>query len=483
MAHNKRIGRQSTHVLRQMAEQSFSRVAGAPLVTGNRIELLKDASDNYPAWLEAIEAARRTIYMEMYLVHNDNIGRRFAGLLEAKAKEGVKVRVLYDWLGRVGYYVPQHLWSPLRKAGGEVRSCNPPRFDNFLGWTSRDHRKVLCVDGKVAFVSGLCIGQDWIGHPERGIPGWRDTGVRIKGPAVADIEESFAASWQLWGEAIPVFEFSSREEIVPAGDQALRVIATTPETSKLFQLDLLMTAIARDTLWLTDAYFMGTKPYLQALSAAARDGVDVRLLVPGGSNVPVINIFSKTLYRPLLKSGVRIFEWNGPMMHAKSAVVDRRWARVGSSNINIMSFFGNWELDIAADDEKFAGEMEDMYLQDLENSTELFLAGQKMFFSPRELSRQGKLAHSLRQNIRTGTLIVRNAMRSGASHSRPVEPEAAGALVTIAVTLLALTVLIYFFPAVLIFPLLFITTWIAAIFFTRAVRLRLKAKRHMKKEK
>src|SRR5262249_27792819 len=146
--------------------------------------------------------------------------------------------------------------------------------------------------------------------------------------------------------------------IAEQGDVALRVVASAPAGAELMRLDQLIASIARFRLWLTDAYFVPVTAYVQALIAASKDGVDVRLLVPGASDIPFVSRLSRSIYRPLLKAGVRVFEWNGTMMHAKTAVADGRWARVGSTNLNVASFIGNYELDVAVEDAGFAGEME-----------------------------------------------------------------------------------------------------------------------------
>ena len=168
-----------------------------------------------------------------------------------------------------------------------MRCFNPPRFDQPLAWLTRDHRKCVVVDGEVAFVTGLCVGQMWEGWPERGQPGWRDTGVEIRGPAVADVERAFAETWAACGGKLPADEKAPAGRAAGAqGDIALRVVATTSGTSSLYRLDPLVAALARKTLWLTDAYYVGTPAFAQALRSAARDGVDVRLLVPGrGSDI------------------------------------------------------------------------------------------------------------------------------------------------------------------------------------------------------
>ena len=325
------------------------------------MRLLRDARQNYPAWLEAIGSARRTIHFESYIIHEDEIGREFAHLLMARARAGVRVRIIYDWLGAVGK-TSKGFWRDLRNGGVEVRCFNPLRVSNPFAWLSRDHRKMLAVDGRVGFVTGLCVGRSWVGDPARGIEPWRDTGISLRGPAVADLELAFSRMWALTGVPLPSTELSARDATSPEGDVSVRVIASMPGTAELYRLDQLIAAAGQRTLWLTDAYFVGTTAYVQALRAAARDGVDVRLLVPGATDIWVLRGLSRAGYRPLLEGGVRVYEWNGPMLHAKTAVADGRWARVGSTNLNLQSWMGNWELDVAVEDEGFAGQMQAMYL-------------------------------------------------------------------------------------------------------------------------
>lgn len=145
-------------VAREFANQAFTRAAGASLVEGNSVKLLKDARENYPAWLDAIRAAKRYVHFESYIIHEDDTGWMFADALTAKAREGVRVRLIYDWMGGLGK-TSRAFWKHLRAAGVEVRCYNPPRLDSPLGWLSRDHRKTLTVDGEVSFVTGLCIGR------------------------------------------------------------------------------------------------------------------------------------------------------------------------------------------------------------------------------------------------------------------------------------------------------------------------------------
>ncbi len=163
---------------RDLLDRAFARSSGAPLRAGNAVQLLRDAAENYPAWLDAIRGAQRSICFEMYILYDDAIGREFAEALADKARAGVRVRLLYDWLGNLGKSGGR-FWNRLRSAGVDVRCFNALQPSSPFGWLHRDHRKTISVDGRRAFVSGLCIGQPWVGDATRGIDAWRDTGVEL----------------------------------------------------------------------------------------------------------------------------------------------------------------------------------------------------------------------------------------------------------------------------------------------------------------
>ena len=358
--------------VRLLAEQAFSRAAGAPLLESNAVDLLIDARVNFDAWLAAIRGAQALILIENYIFRDDDTGRAFRDALTERAAAGVHVYVMRDWLGCLGQS-RFGFWQPLIAAGGEVRTYNPPRFTSPFGWFSRDHRKLLVVDNTAGFVGGICVSGAWLGNAERGIDPWRDTAVAVRGPAIRDLAAAFADTWGMLGAALPDDVLAYAEHCLPAGQVDLRVVATVPNTAGLYRLDQLIAAMARRSLWITDAYFVGVAPYVQALIAARRDGVDVRLLVPGTSDIPAVATVSRAGYRPLLEAGIRVFEWNGSMLHAKTAVADSRWARVGSSNLNLSSWIGNCELDLAIEDDAFARRMEEQYESDLCNATEIVL--------------------------------------------------------------------------------------------------------------
>jgi cardiolipin synthase A/B len=464
---------ESVSPIRFLAEQVFSRTAGAPLEQGNSVRILKDAQENYPAWIEAISAATRYVHFESYIIHNDEIGHTFAELFMEKARQGVKVRVIYDWLGAFGK-TPRSFWNRMRAAGVEVRCFNPPHLDSPFGWLTRDHRKMLSVDGEIAFVTGLCVGRMWAGNPEKSIQPWRDTGVVIRGPAIADVDLAFGRMWETMGPPVSAVELTEPDTISRAGEATLWVVATEPNTTGLYRLDQLIAALARTSLWLTDAYYLGATPYVQALRSAAMDGVDVRLLVPGSTDIPVLRAASRAGYYPLLEAGVRVFEWNGPMIHAKTAVADGRWARVGSTNLNLASWVGNYELDVAVDDEEFSTAMEDMYLQDLSNATEILLSEHRIRAvkaRPRWSRRQRGRASGSVTLAGAGAIRIGSAVGAAITNHRVLGQDEAKIMVAAALGLLFLAALFIIWPQWIGIPLGALAAWFAASLLLRARRL------------
>ncbi len=469
-------------LLSELFEDPFSRAAGAPRIRGNAVRLLKDASENYPAWLDAIRAAERHIHFETYFISDDDVGREFAAALAAKARDGVAVRLIYDWFGNLGK-ASRRFWRRLVEAGVEVRCYNPPRFDSPLGWLYRDHRKVLSVDARVGFVSGLCVAGPWAGDPVRGLEPWRDTGVEIRGRAVHEIERNFARIWDLLGGTVPT---AQAEPPAEAGDVNVRIVATEPSTAGVLRVDQLVAALATSRLWLTDAYYAGVTTYVQALRAAAQDGIDVRLLVPNATDLPLLRPISRYGYRPLLEAGVRVFEWNGRMLHAKSAVADGEWSRVGSTNLNVASWLGNCELDAIVENARFAQEMERMYLEDLEYSTEVVLQRRRRRGAgPGRLrtAAVGKGEDAPRRHMRAvggrgsatraaaGALRIGRAVGAAFVDRRVLGPVEARLAAVAGCALLLLAVLVALFPRVLAYPLGAFAAWAGLSFLLRGLRL------------
>jgi cardiolipin synthase A/B len=493
-----------------LLDQALTRAAGTPLVAGNSVRLLKDAQDNYPAWLAAIRSAQHTIHFENYFIVEDEVGAEFAAALTEKARAGVKVRLIYDWMGGFGK-ASRKFWQALRAAGVEVRCFNPPHPASPFRWLHRDHRKMLAVDGRIGFVTGLCVGKMWAGDAQKGVEPWRDTGVQVEGPALQYIEAAFEQVWNVLGPQLPPDEKMSVKTPGEVGDVALRIVANAPGTAAILRLDQIVSAAARRTLWLTDAYFAGIPPYVQALRAAALDGVDVRLLVPGASDIPILRPLSQAGFRPLLEAGIRVFEWKGTMLHAKTAVADGRWARVGSSNLNVASWIGNYELDAVIENEPFAQAMEAMYENDLLNSTEVVLrrkrhglglkvrpgaknegaptaaephasiagaaSGSTPFVERRAVPRgpysaYGRTGRGSASRAAAGALRIGRAVGAALTEQRVLGPAEAQTLVISAAVLVAIAVVAVLWPEFLAIPLAVICVWSAVALLIKALALR-----------
>ena len=360
-------------------DRALARAGGATLRRDNELTLLRDGPATYDDWLAAIGQAERWVHLENYIFRADRIGRRFAETLADRAAAGVRVRVVYDWYGSLD--TPPAFWRRLRAAGVDVRAANPLIDPTPLDVFQRDHRKLLAVDGAYASVGGVGIADAWLERAQdTGLP-YRDTSVRILGPAVADVERAFAGVWDLSGSPLPSDERPRPEQIGPAGDEPARVIVQEPGRMRVLRVLQVLTAGVERRLWIADAYFLASGILRESLSAAARDGVDVRILLPSTNDLPIVGALSRYGYRPLLEAGVRIWEYGGPMMHAKTTVADGWWSRVGSTNLNVTGLLTNWEIDLVAEDRRFGAEMEAMFEDDLAQAHEVVLGGAKR---PRE---------------------------------------------------------------------------------------------------
>jgi cardiolipin synthase len=370
--------RQDEHEVPEYAAQRGARLEGilgrvsdAPLRENNGLSLLKNGPDTYEEWLTAIAGAKRWIHLDNYIIANDEIGNRFARALSAKAREGVRVRVMHDWFGCMD--VPRSFWRSMREAGVEVKAVNPPASGPPLGAIRRDHRKLLVVDGEYASTGGVCIADGWlVRSPDTGLP-YRDTAVSVRGPVVADINRAFTS---LWGEMVGELPEEERPEpgaIDAAGATSARLVIQEPRRMRTLRMLELLTAGVQERLWITDPYFLSMPILTQSLMATARDGVDVRVLNPATVDIAWIGRASRAGYQQFLEAGVRIFEYGGPMIHAKTLVADGWLSKVGSTNLNFSSLAANWEIDLLVEDEDFARQMEELFEDDVSKSREVHL--------------------------------------------------------------------------------------------------------------
>jgi cardiolipin synthase len=362
------------------AESTNREEPSGHFVDGNELRLLRNGSAAYPEMLAAIAAAEHQISLEMYWFGSDGIGRKFAAALSAAAQRGVEVSIIYDAVGSVG--ASDDMFVGLELAGARVIEFNPiapwKRRFRLSKLTRRDHRKILIVDGRTGFTGGINIADFWLPVEESG-GGWRDDMVRIDGPAVAGLCDCFALSWaRLRGPPLSRHGFArdlsgAVSERRPAGGQLVRVLGqhflrTQRQISRAY-LHYLRRAERR--IFIANSYFVPDRRILRALTQAARRGVDVRIIVPGQSDVDIVRHASRAVWGRLLRAGVRIFEWDESVLHAKSAVVDGTWSTTGTFNFDYLSLRLNLEVNISVLDRGFASTLEASFLEDFEQCREV----------------------------------------------------------------------------------------------------------------
>src|SRR6267378_1300886 len=353
--------------------RALDRATGARPISGNIVRHIAISSDALDTMLEMIAGAQRTVHFENYIIHDDHTGSRFATAWAERARAGVRVRVLYDAFGCRS--TSSAYWRELRSYGVDVRPFRPIWTSGPIEAFIRDHRKLLVVDGEQAITGGLCIGDEWAGDVSRGRACWRDTMVVVCGPAVAALDSAFARMWARAGRALPDDETAPTPE--ECGPSAVRVVEGLPGQSRIYRAVQLLAAAVTERLWITDAYLVAPPPLYASLVDAARSGVDVRLLLPGTSDIPIVRIFTRSGYRELLHAGARIFEYRGPMIHAKTLVGDHEWARVGSSNLNVSSLLGNYELDLVAEHDGLTATLAKQFMHDMAQSREIVLMARR----------------------------------------------------------------------------------------------------------
>jgi cardiolipin synthase len=356
------------------------RIAAADVSSGNRVSLLRDGPATFDAMVGLILDARKSIAFECYIFRSDEVGDRFAEALVAAIGRGVHVRLLLDWIGIRG--TSRAFLRRLREAGVEIAIFNPVGLHRWLGAVPRDHRKLLVVDGHIGITGGVGVGREWTTgvlktHRSR----WRDTAVRIDGPAAHDMVQAFDHMWQRTKghERRGSHRFLRRPargaHLDPAHDTPalVGIIEGEPLRLRVSRALQIQAISAQRSIWIATAYFLPSPSEIEALNGAARDGVDVRVLVPSRNDHPWVSLLARRFYRRLLTNGVRIWEWQGEMMHAKTSVIDGRWTRVGSTDFNPLGVGINYELDAVIEDATLGRQAEQMFLADLEASREVTL--------------------------------------------------------------------------------------------------------------
>lgn len=357
---------------------------GSPLVVGNKVTLLQDGAATYPAMLAAIRRAQDHVNMESYIIDDDEVGHQFADLLLEKQNAGVQVNVIYDSIG--GINTPRAFFERLKAAGIAVLEFNP--VNPFAGKTpwlpnNRDHRKLLVVDGRIAFIGGINISSVYSSgsiihragkaHGEQ-VP-WRDTDLQIEGPVVAEFQKLFIETWDKQrGEPLAARDYFPPLKAV--GADIVRAIGSTPDDPYSLIYLALISAIgnAERRVQLTNAYFVPDPRLIQSLTDAARRGVDVQLILPGHSDSSITFHAGRSHYSTLLAAGVKIHERQDVLLHAKTAVIDDVWSCLGSTNLDWRSFLDNDEINAVVLGREFAAQMQAMFAKDIRGSHTVDLA-------------------------------------------------------------------------------------------------------------
>jgi cardiolipin synthase len=365
-------------------------IVGTPLTAGNSVHLLQDGAVTYQAMFAAIDAAVDHINLESYIIEDDRIGRQLAEHLLQKRSQGVQVNLIYDSVGSLG--TPAEFFDRLKAGGVQVLEFNPVNpLSAKRGWliNNRDHRKLLVVDGRTAFVGGINFSRVHSGgsygrrkasqagearSADAGRPAWRDTHLRIEGPVVDEFQKLFMRTWEKQGGA-PLPPANYFPPLVAKGGELVRAIGSTPDDPHSLIYLTLLSAIskAQRHVYLTNAYFVPDPQLLQALVDAARRGVDVKLLLPGASDSGIAFNAGRSHYSTLLRAGVKIHEHHDSMLHAKTATVDGVWSCVGSTNLDWRSFLHNDEIDATILGREFARQMEAAFAADLSAAEDIDL--------------------------------------------------------------------------------------------------------------
>ena len=354
-------------------------VTESPLMKGNKVTLFADGPAAYAAMFKAIQNAKNHINLESYIIEDDETGHKFADLLLLKQAEGVQVNLIYDSVGSMN--TSASFFQRLRDSGIRVvgfNPINPMKAREQWGLTHRDHRKILIVDGKIAIIGGINISNVYSSGPikrkqnEKSPIRWRDTDIQIEGPAVAEFQKLFLDTWlkQKGPKLSGLHYFPGLKE---KGNALVRVVGSTLGHTNRIPFIVYVSAItfAEYSIHMTNSYFIPDAQIVKALTDAAERGVDVKIIIPGITDSQLALYAQRYYYSKLLKSGVKLYEHSTSLLHAKTAVVDKVWSTVGSTNMDYMSLLSNDEVNAVILNHEFAVEMEKMFVRDLAHSKQI----------------------------------------------------------------------------------------------------------------
>jgi cardiolipin synthase A/B len=356
-----------------VADPQFRRemgvMLGPAILPGNHVTDLQNGDEIFPAMLDAIRSARKTITFETYIYWSGEVGRKFADALSERARSGVQVNVTIDWAGSVS--MEEALLTRMKDAGVHVERYRPLHWYNLGRMNNRTHRKLLVIDGRIGFTGGVGIGDPWQGHaqdPDH----WRDMHFRIEGPAVAQMQAVFNDNWiKTSGQVLNGIDYFP--PLQPAGGMDANMFVSSPASGSesMHLMYLMVLAAAEHSIDLAAAYFIPDELITKALIAARHRGVKIRILMPGkNTDSDAARMASKSAWGPLLLAGVEMYEYEPTMFHNKMLIVDHHLVSVGSTNFDLRSFQLNDEASLNVYDAEFAARMTEVFERDLKPTTQ-----------------------------------------------------------------------------------------------------------------
>jgi cardiolipin synthase len=334
---------------------------------GNSVLLFRNGGDFFPALFQAFRSAVKSICAEFYIIKNDDTGNAFGEALMDAARRGVDVSLIYDYVGSID--TPSSYFKRLENGGVRCLPFNKPAFKRLHWLDIRDHRKIVVIDGKTAFLGGLNVGDEYTGYgesPKR----WRDVGIRIDGPAVVALVNLFRQTWEKEGGASSPVRLDFASPPGNVGEADVVIVNGTPHHTRsvirsAFRLAM---AGASENIRIITPYFIPGPRVVRSLLRAAASGVKVQMILPSISDVPLVKLAGRAYLTPLLKAGVEIYERQGTILHAKVMLIDDCWVTLGSANLDFRSFHRNYEINVIVDSREFGSQVERMFEDDLSKS-------------------------------------------------------------------------------------------------------------------
>lgn len=351
---------------------AIEEIAGCSFTGASGVDLLYKGRESFDVIFGHIGKAKSFVCLQFYIFRNDETGLELARILKEKARDGIRIYLIYDHFGSLG--TPRSFWRDLRDAGIIIRASRPFKWSSPLHYAHRDHRKLIIIDGLMAFTGGLNIANEYRGFHLRARGGWRDTGIILEGPIVSQLFATFRQAWETWGGgSVPFPESSPSPDREPSESLPIIPIFASSAKGRRRMRKLLYYSInhARNSICLTTAYFTPSRRMIYSLEDAVNRNVEVSLLLPGRTDVPAAHYAGRAFFTRLLRTGVRIFNYQGEVLHAKSYVFDGCWSIVGSANLDFQSLRWNDEGNVGILDEDFGKKMLDVFEADIRHSVEI----------------------------------------------------------------------------------------------------------------